>query len=472
MIKKITTLFTLSILLLGQYAIAQEALTQFTIDLNGFSLGKEVILRGNKTVLTAVPEADGIARLKLSLASPSYFILSISTSENRIYLKPGEDLKATLIPEIKEIKGKERKLFNLSKLQLKFEGKSASINKYLNEFRMERVPDQSFLLSQSDYIKEVEKVIENNRQQINTFDLNKQFKEREIIRMKYQILEGVTRYPIQHYWKGGNQLGIIYDHGEDMSIIHNYLSAELKDDKELWEEESYRVFFGRAIGTLTGLHTKKDRDKMFLKRLERVTSLIKSKVILEDYVQELALNYVESSESESIGPLENAYKQYVQRKDYHEALNKAKESWKKSTVGTEFSNEEAAYVDVDGKAFDLAALKGKYVYIDIWATWCGPCRQELPYLKKLEEKFHGKNIAFVSISVDNRLKDWARMVKQNEMAGIQLYGGPKSPIMTDYQIAGSPRFFLIDKEGKIINANMTRPSDPATERALNELEGI
>jgi len=290
--------------------------------------------------------------------------------------------------------------------------------------------------------------------------------------MKYHLLEALTRYPIQHYWKGGNQLGVIYDHGEDMSVIHNYLESELKDDEELWKEEKYRIFFGRAIGTLMGLYGKKDREKMFLDRLGKVTSFVKSEVILEDYVQELALNYVESTESDSLRSLQTVYNQYVKKQAYRDALSHAMAAWKKSSAGAEFTDAESAYVDIDGKPFSFASLKGKYVYIDVWATWCGPCRQELPHLVKLEEKFHDKNIAFVSISVDNRMKDWQRMVMRDKMAGIQLYGGPRAPILTDFQIAGIPRFLLLSREGKVINPDMNRPSDAATERILNELEGI
>ena len=58
------------------------------------------------------------------------------------------------------------------------------------------------------------------------------------------------------------------------------------------------------------------------------------------------------------------------------------------------------YLDINGKEVSLSDLKGKYVYIDIWATWCGPCTGELPHLKELEKKMHGKKIVFVSISCD------------------------------------------------------------------------
>lgn len=470
--KKFTFIFVLGILMWGQFVMAQEPMTRLTVNMNGFALGKEATLRGNGTSMIVETDADGKARFELPLSAPAYFTLAISSSENPVYLLPGEELEATLIPEIKNVKGQERKIFNLFQLDIKFEGKAAPINKFLNEFVMEELPDSTFLLDQSSYIKEMEKVIKRNQKKINSFKLDKRFKESEIIRMKYRILEGLTRYPIQHYWKGGNQMGVIYSHGEDMSTIHNYLLNEIKDDEELWKVRQYRSFFGNAIGTMVGLYGKKDSEKMFMNRLERAASLVKSEVIMEDYVQDLALTFVETNESDSLRSLHAAYEKYVKKQSYRDALDKAMAAWKQSSKGAEFSKADSEYVDIEGKPFSMASLKGKYIYIDVWATWCGPCRQELPYLKKLEEKFHGKNIAFVSISVDSRQKDWARMVERNKMTGIQLYGGAQAQIMTDYKIEGIPRFFLIDREGRIINSDMTRPSDPATEKALNELEGI
>ena len=117
-------------------------------------------------------------------------------------------------------------------------------------------------------------------------------------------------------------------------------------------------------------------------------------------------------------------------------------------------------------------LKGKYVYIDVWATWCGPCKGELPYLKELEKKMHGKKIVFVSISCDKDKAAWEKMVKEKELGGVQLHNGGDREFMTAYNITGIPRFILLDKKGKIVNAKMTRPSNPETEKTLNALKGI
>lgn len=130
------------------------------------------------------------------------------------------------------------------------------------------------------------------------------------------------------------------------------------------------------------------------------------------------------------------------------------------------------YENHKGGKTKLEDLKGKLVYIDVWATWCGPCRAEIPHLKELEKKYHGKNIAFVSISVD-ALKDhdkWQKFVTDKELGGIQLFADNswQSEFVTGYQITGIPRFILIGKQGEIINADAPRPSSTDIHNLLDE----
>ena len=120
------------------------------------------------------------------------------------------------------------------------------------------------------------------------------------------------------------------------------------------------------------------------------------------------------------------------------------------------------FTDINGKQVAMADLKGKVVYIDCWTTWCGPCKQEIPYMGKLEEEYADKDIIFVSISIDNE-KDkakWEEMVKEKNMKGYQLFAGNAGhdEICKHYSIRTIPRFILIGKDGKVINSDAPRPS--------------
>lgn len=130
------------------------------------------------------------------------------------------------------------------------------------------------------------------------------------------------------------------------------------------------------------------------------------------------------------------------------------------------------YKDINDRIVSLKDFRGKYVYIDVWATWCTPCRGELPDLKELEEKMKGKKICFLSISCDKDIEKWKKMVKEEELGGIHVNTGGDQKFMKAYGIKGIPRFILLDKKGKIINPEMTRPSQKVTLETLLSLKGI
>lgn len=130
------------------------------------------------------------------------------------------------------------------------------------------------------------------------------------------------------------------------------------------------------------------------------------------------------------------------------------------------------YENHKGGKTKLEDFKGKYVYIDVWATWCGPCRAEIPFLKKVEEKFHGKDIVFVSISVDTQ-KDhekWKKFVTDKELGGVQLFADNNwnSDFIKAFGINSIPRFILIGPDGKVIFADAPRPSSQALDSTLGE----
>ncbi|MBW1654647.1 TlpA family protein disulfide reductase [Flavobacterium quisquiliarum] len=135
----------------------------------------------------------------------------------------------------------------------------------------------------------------------------------------------------------------------------------------------------------------------------------------------------------------------------------------------EFNN----YLNYAGGTTSLKDLRGKYVYIDVWATWCHPCLNEVPFLNEIEEKYKGKNITFVSISIDREkeLEKWRAMIVEKKMGGVQLWAGGNSPVeFSDrYYIKGIPRFILLDPKGNIVNQNAPRPSDEKLVKLLDSL---
>ena len=153
------------------------------------------------------------------------------------------------------------------------------------------------------------------------------------------------------------------------------------------------------------------------------------------------------------------------KKNYEANLAKSKMN---NTISPTFD-----YENHKGGTTKLEDFKGKYVYIDVWATWCGPCRAEIPSLKKVEERYHGKNIVFVSISVDvdKDHEKWKNFVTEKQLGGVQLFADKNwnSDFMKSYGINSIPRFILIDPNGKVVKGDASRPSSPQLKEELDKL---
>lgn len=131
------------------------------------------------------------------------------------------------------------------------------------------------------------------------------------------------------------------------------------------------------------------------------------------------------------------------------------------------------FPDVNGKEIALSDFKGKVVYIDVWATWCGPCKKEFPHLKDLEAAYHGNNnIVFMGVSVDvaKDMQKWKTFLEKEQLPGIQIFAGDRArdELMTPYKIKGIPRFILVGKDGKLILADAPRPSSAEIKAVIDD----
>ena len=109
-----------------------------------------------------------------------------------------------------------------------------------------------------------------------------------------------------------------------------------------------------------------------------------------------------------------------------------------------------SYPSPEGKNIELASFRGKYVLIDFWASWCGPCRMSVPNVKKQWELYKDKGLEVLSVSIDHDKKAWHKALEEEKMPWPQVLSPDIDKTMTEYMFSGIPTLYLLDREGRIV----------------------
>ena len=120
-----------------------------------------------------------------------------------------------------------------------------------------------------------------------------------------------------------------------------------------------------------------------------------------------------------------------------------------------FSNDETlGQVNVQQK-FDklIASHKGKVIYLDFWASWCGPCRKSFPWMNNMQEKYHQQGLVIISVNVDNS-KALADEFLAEVPANFNVFYDPKGKVARKFKLKGMPSSYIIDRSGKMVSAHV------------------
>ncbi len=339
------------------------------------------------------------------------------------------------------------------------------INEYLLKSVMEpAIVNDDYKLEESAFIKKVDNLIGDKVKELDSKSFSKKFKKLHKTNIIYNVATSMGIYPVYHAWYSGNK------NYTPSSTYYGKLKSFVKKGAKESKRSAYRNFMNAAVEVLAseGVSAEKPIEKVTLSA--RYAANLKDKSLKEELIYNYTNTHISKNGVDGAEELLDIFRANV--KDAEKV--KTIETWvtKWSVLAKGQPSPKFNYKDINGKMVSLDDLKGKYVYIDCWATWCGPCRGEIPHLKKLEEDYHGKNIHFVSISCDSNKAAWENKVKNEGLGGIQLIIGRDRSFMDAYMVTGIPRFILIDKEGNVYDADAPRPSDPSIRKIFDSLKGL
>jgi peroxiredoxin len=280
------------------------------------------------------------------------------------------------------------------------------------------------------------------------------FKMYEKAQIDYSWADWRLSYPIG--FKYFNQLKYAPALSEN---YYDFLkSTQIKDEMALNSPNYLRFISNYAdheIGKLKALDSTSDVNVLKQKYIdEHFTGVIK-----EHLYNEWIYRTLTSNNDAILGKrLLESYKTFS--KDLYWLNMLEQKILKAETLAPGKPAPEFTFHDTKGENVSLKDFRGKVVYLDIWATWCGPCLMEIPAALKLHEEMKGKDIVFLSVSVDNDEKAWKKMVKSKKLPGVQLIstGGFQSEIAKLYNVKGIPSYFIIGKDGLIVDNDAERPS--------------
>lgn len=396
-------------------------------------------------------DTDGKGTIEVKDFTPQYVLLQYGRARRTVYLDPAQDLTIS---------------FNGEEMwkAINFEGAAAAVNTYLNTGKIKNITFQDTKLQEDEFINKADSLFAANCEALKAAKLPDTFTSKEKTRLKYFTYGFFPMHPMYYVYQTQDSTHVASD------VFYNKLQSLITIDSNLLTLPEYKEFLPNAIASMSNKGVTEKAENSTEQFVNYIDVNIEDAKVAEYLVNLFVYGNISSRGLDGSDALIAMFNKHVKDTQMIDKFNALCAKWEKLKAGV--PSPAFSCPDIDGKTVSLADLKGKFVYIDVWATWCGPCRGELPHLKTLEEKYADKDIYFVSLSCDKNKKAWEDMVKKEEMKGIQLHLGVESSFMDAYLINGIPRFILLDRDGNIISANMTRPSDPKTAEKFNELLGL
>ena len=371
------------------------------------------------------------------LATPSYWQLKNKTQAVHLYFEPGDDIKV-------EITGSD------ILTQTTFSGSNSAEN--------------SYLLAQATAFQQVENELKLQVEESEPMAFKSWMDgiRQQKLAFYYQRMQGLNPTFLAYaeadinYWYAYHLMNYLYEHpllnDEDFPIEAPTGYLDFMDHISIYNDsalpnKNYIHYIQEYLAHVQQQPQNKGKNRHQLAEeylsgrtkdfLSVITLSLDAKMPRKRAALSHQINNFEMT------ALDGVYPEFA-KKAFHEA--------KGLTEG--MAAPDFSLVDQYGKTVRLSDLKGKIVLLDFWATWCGPCLDLMPTHRSLQEKYKGKNIAFVYVSMDNKASIWKNYLHSKRLGGLHLISneamGFKSPISKNYQIKYLPYTLLLDTNGTIV----------------------
>lgn len=410
--------------------------------------GALALYTDGELVKDIVVNADGTFRDTIREMQQNQYNLVDKTQRASIplYLKDGTNLNIEVQTNLQESK---------------ITGTDAELTNFLISSQKDlatKLGMQVYMQNPTEFKASVKTIFEDIKKDVEGRKLDKEFTENRKKWADYTFLELLSQYPDAHQY--------VTQSSEPVQLPEDFF-AEKKglnfDNAEDFKIGAYkRLVFAEFFDNIKDPNNEKEIQGLF----DRISAL-KSENIKAGLAKELISFLTPKTTTKEL--IYNFVSKNIKDEKVKAEAKTQYEKVQKLAVGSPAPTFN--YENYNGGTTKLEDLRGKLVYIDVWATWCGPCRAEIPFLLALEKEFHGKNVEFVSISVDEDKAKWKQFVEQQGLKGVQLFADKAwdSQFVQDCLIQGIPRFILIDKEGKIIDIDAPRPSSVEIKEIITKL---